>query len=82
MAPVPTPRPGNMTVPPTFGWEDIASVLALLSVVALTFLVIGAALASFTGRSDWQGYLSARSTPRDGGTDDAGTRQDDVAVAG
>ncbi len=63
MAPVPTPPPpGNMTVPPTFGWEDIASVLALLSVVALAFLVLGAITASLGGPSDWQGYLGARSS--------------------
>ena len=65
MAPAPTPPPpGNMTVPPTFGWEDIATVLVLLSVVALIFLVIGAAAASFTGRSEWQGYLGERSSRR------------------
>ena len=60
MAPARTP-PGNMTVPPTFGWEDIASVLALLSAVALVFLLLGAAVAAFGGRSEWQGYLGARS---------------------
>ena len=60
MAPARTP-PGNMTVPPTFGWEDIASVLALLSVVALGFLLLGAAAAAFAGRSEWHGYLGARS---------------------
>jgi hypothetical protein len=83
MAPVPTPsRPGNMTVPPTFGWEDIASVLALLSVVALTFLVLGAALATLGGRSEWQGYLGARSGRRAAGADGPGTGKDDVAVHG
>ena len=75
MAPAPTPPPpGNMTVPPTFGWEDIATVLALLSVLALTFLIIGAAAASLSGRSEWQGYLGARSTRWD---DESG---DDVAT--
>jgi hypothetical protein len=79
MTPVPTPRPGNMTVPPTFGWEDIATVLLLVSVVALAFLVIGAAAASLGGRSEWQSYLGARSS-RPAGPDGAGTREDDVPV--
>jgi hypothetical protein len=82
MAPVPTPRlPGDMTVPPTFGWEDIASVLALLSVVALAFLLLGAAMASMSGHSEWQGYLGARS-PRREDELDAGAQEDDVPVHG
>ena len=80
MAPVQIPpRPGNMTVPPTFGWEDIASVLALVSVVALVFLLLAAAVASSSGRSEWQGYLGARSS-RHGNA--AATREDDVPVRG
>ncbi len=69
-----------MTVPPTFGWEDIASVLALLSVLGLAFLLV-AAVAS-TARPDWQGYLGARSSRDDVGFDDADTREDDVPVRG
>jgi hypothetical protein len=74
--------PGNMTVPPTFGWEDIASLLVLLSVVALAFLVLGAAVASLSGRSEWQGYLGARSGRLEAGSDEADTREDDVPVHG
>jgi len=70
-----------MTVPPTFGWEDIASVLALVSVLALAFLLVGV-LASSTGRTDWQGYLGTRSGRHGAGSDDAGTWEDDVPVAG
>ena len=81
MASVPTPRPGNMTVPPTFGWEDIATVLLVVSVVAVAFLLIGAAAASLSGRSEWQGYLGARSSGRETGPD-AGTQEDDVPVRG
>ena len=74
MALAPTPRPGNMTVPPTFGWENIAVVLLVLSVVALTFLVLGAAAASLGGRPEWQGYLGARSrSPEDPVDEDRGT---------
>ena len=62
MAPAPTPTtPGNMTVPPTFGWEDLATVLLLVSLVALAFLAIGATVASLSARSEWRGYLGARS---------------------
>jgi hypothetical protein len=63
MASAPTPLPpGSMTVPPTFGWEQIATVLVLLVVVAVAFMLIGAALASLTGRSEWQEYLGTRSS--------------------
>ena len=79
MATVPTPRPGNMTVPPTFGWEDIATVLVVVSIVALAFLLIGAAAASLNGRSEWQGYLGARSSR---GRAEDGLREDDVPVSG
>ncbi len=81
MPPVPTPepQPGDMTVPPTFGWEDIASVLLLVSVVALAFLLLGAVLATLNGRAEWQGYLGARRTC---GDDDRTPSPDDVAVAG
>jgi hypothetical protein len=70
-----------MTVPPTFGWEDIAAVLLVVSVVAVAFLLIGAAAASLSGRSEWQGYLGARSSGRETGLD-AGKQEDDVPVHG
>jgi hypothetical protein len=77
MAPGPTPerQPGDMTVPPTFGWEDIASVLLLVSAVALVFLLLGAAVATLSGRSEWQGYLGARSRRLEDGA-----REPDVAA--
>ena len=78
MAPARTP-PGNMTVPPTFGWEDIASVLALLSVVALVFLLLAAAAASLAGRSEWHGYLGARSHRL---AEDAESREGEVPSPG
>jgi hypothetical protein len=82
MAPVPTPQPqpGDMTVPPTFGWEDIASVLLVVSVVAVVFVLLGAAVASFTRRSEWHDYLGARSVRSDS-TDGEGTQEDDVPVS-
>jgi hypothetical protein len=59
-----------MTVPPTFGWEDLATVLVLLSLVALASLVVGAVVASMSRRSEWQGYLGARSSGWEGADDD------------
>jgi hypothetical protein len=71
-----------MTVPPTFGWEDIASVLLVVSLVALAFLLLGAAVASLGRRSEWQEYLGARSGRRAAGPDGAVAREDDVPVSG
>ena len=84
MAPVPTParQPGDMTVPPIFGWEDIASVLLLVSAVALVFLLLGAAAATLSGRREWQGYLGSRSRRPEDGSDGAVAREDDVRAAG
>jgi hypothetical protein len=66
MAPASTsPVPGNMTVPPMFGWEDILTVLVTTIAVGLAFLVIGAVLASLSGRGEWQAFLDARSRHRD-----------------
>ena len=65
MAPVPTPPPpGNMTVSFLFGWQDIATVVGLLVVVAAAALVVGMAWAGASGRSEWQAWLDARSSSR------------------
>jgi hypothetical protein len=58
-----------MTVPPLFGWEAILAVLVVVLVVGVAFLVVGAARASGTERSEWQAWLEARSHPR--GPEDA-----------
>lgn len=61
MAPAPTPPlPGSLTVPPTFGWEEILTVLVLVVVVAVAFLVAGVVAASMTERREWQAWLEAR----------------------
>jgi hypothetical protein len=61
MAPAPTPLPpGSLTVPPTFGWQEILTVLVLVIVVAVAFLVIGVVSASVNGRREWQAWLDAR----------------------
>jgi hypothetical protein len=73
MTPTPTPPPpGSMTVPPVFGWEDIATVLVVVLVLAaVAFLALAAGRAG-TARSDWQAWLDARSST----TTDLGTGRD------
>jgi uncharacterized membrane protein len=65
MAPVTLPPlPGNMTVPPLFGWGDILAVLGLVVLVALAFFVFSAAGSDARGRSEWEASLEARSSRR------------------
>lgn len=65
MAHVPLPPlPGNMTVPPLFGWGDILAVLGLVVLVAVAFVVFAAAGSDPRGRSDWEASLEARSRRR------------------
>lgn len=65
MAPVTLPPlPGNMTVPPLFGWGDILAVLALVVLVAVAFFAFSAAGTDARGRSEWEASLEARSTRR------------------
>lgn len=63
-----------MTVPPLFGWEEIATVLVLLLVVAAAFFVASAAGRAPSGRSEFQAWLDARSIryaePPDGPSDE------------
>jgi hypothetical protein len=60
------PAPGNMTVPPLFGWGEILTVLVLVIAAAVAFLLVAAVLAAFTGRSEWQAFLAGRSRRRPG----------------
>ncbi|GAA3168269.1 hypothetical protein GCM10010531_21380 [Blastococcus jejuensis] len=62
MDPAPTPPPpGNLTVPPLFGWEEIVTVLGIVIAGAAAFLVIAAIATAWTGRAEWRAYLDARS---------------------
>ncbi|MGY1802390.1 hypothetical protein ACI78T_03815 [Blastococcus sp. SYSU D00922] len=71
MTPVPSsPAPGSMTVPPLFGWEVILVVLVGVVLVGVLFLVLGAARASGSERSEFQAWLDGRSGSRAG--EDAG----------
>ena len=80
MAPAPTPLPpGSLTVPPTFGWQEILTVLVLVVAVAVVFLVIGVVSASLNGRREWEAWLDGRTSrhaqpardPVDGSVDEA-----------
>jgi len=66
MAPdVNPPLPGSMTVPPLFGWEHIMTALVLVGALAVAFLLLAAARAAGSGRSEWQAWLDARSSTFD-----------------
>ena len=62
--PTTTPAPGSMTVPPLFGWEDIALALALVVVAAVAGLVFLAAGRARSTQSEWRAWLDGRSAPR------------------
>ncbi|TQN42836.1 hypothetical protein FHU33_2245 [Blastococcus colisei] len=51
-----------MTVPPLFGWEEIATVLVLLVALGVAFLVVATTRAGAAERSEWQAWLDARSS--------------------
>ena len=73
MAPVPTPPlPGSMTVPPWFGWGEVALVVVLAVLVGLAACAALLAGRGSSGRSEWQAWLDGRSTGR-AGTVDQGT---------
>ena len=76
MAPDPTPpMPGDMTVPPLFGWEFLLTVVVVVAVVAAVVLVQGLLRAGGTERAEWQAWLESRSgrrpTPGRAPADDA-----------
>jgi hypothetical protein len=50
-----------MTVPPLFGWENIATVVVVVVVVAITAVVLLQVGKDTTGRSEWQAWLDGRS---------------------
>ena len=74
-----SPAPGSMTVPPLFGWETILVGLLVLIAVAVAFLVVAAARAGTSGRSEWQAWLDARSR---GPLDPAADADDRTAASG
>ncbi|WP_409331334.1 hypothetical protein [Trujillonella humicola] len=65
MPATPTPAPGEMTVPPLFGWEQLAVVLLVLVVLVLAVSLVAAARAGRGNRAEFAAWLEARST-RDG----------------
>lgn len=62
MAAVPTPLPpGSMTVPPLFGWGEVALVVALAVLVGVAAFVALAAGRAPSGRSEFEAWLEGRS---------------------
>lgn len=59
-APTP-PVPGEMTVPPLFGWEAVAAVVLLVLAVAVLAAVAAAAAGRRGGRREWEAWLAGRS---------------------
>jgi hypothetical protein len=55
-----------MTVPPLFGWEQVALVVVLLLAVVVALSVVAAVRAGRAGRPEWQAWLEARPSRRDG----------------
>jgi hypothetical protein len=50
-----------MTVPFTFGWEQLAVVVALVLLTGILAFVAMAAGRASSGRSEWQAWLDGRS---------------------
>jgi len=55
------PEPGNMTVPPMFGWGSIAILLTLVVMLAVAAFMVLAAGRADSGRSEFQAWLAGRS---------------------
>ena len=67
MTPTTTPLPGNMTVPPLFGWEHVLTALVLVVVVGVVALVVLAAGRGRSRRTEWEDWLAGRSAAARGG---------------
>jgi len=75
MTPDATPEPGSLTVPPLFGWEGIAVLLAAAVVIGVGYLVLSALSASRHTSTDWDEWLQVRSRDRDGAVDELAVPQ-------
>ena len=65
MPAVPTPLPpGSMTVPPWFGWGEVALVVVLAVLLGVAAYVALAAGRAASGRSEFEAWLEGRSGPR------------------
>ncbi|MCZ2860534.1 hypothetical protein [Blastococcus sp. VKM Ac-2987] len=60
-SPPDSPAPGNLTVPPLFDWDVLASVVGLVAVLAVVALFALSARPGASGRAEWQQLLAARS---------------------
>ncbi|MGY1722085.1 hypothetical protein [Blastococcus sp. SYSU DS0533] len=60
-APSPAPVPGNLTVPPLFQWEVVATVVVLAAVLAVVAVIALSAAPGAGERAEWQRWLAGRS---------------------
>ena len=74
MAPVPPP-PGNLTVPPLFGFENVATAVVVVLIVTVAAFLLLAAGTGGSGRSEWQAWLDGR---RSGPTGDVLAQESDT----
>lgn len=72
MTPDSAPQPGNLTVPPLFGWEGIVVLLVAAVVIGVGYLVLSALSASRRPSTDWDEWLQGRSRPRHDAVDGPG----------
>ena len=67
MPAVPTPLPpGSMTVPPLFGWGEVALVVVLAVLLGVAAFVALAAGRAASGRSEFEAWLEGRSGTHSG----------------
>lgn len=59
-----TPVPGNLTVPPLFGWQGIVVLLVAAIVIGVGYLLLSALSASRRPSDDWDALLQGRSRNR------------------
>ncbi|SFN87093.1 hypothetical protein SAMN05660359_00354 [Geodermatophilus obscurus] len=58
------PAPGDMTVPPWSGWEEVLAGVLVLMAAGVVLLLAALARGGAGERADWQAWLAARPTRR------------------
>jgi hypothetical protein len=66
------PAPGDMTVPPWAGWEEVLAGALVLAAVAVVLLLAALAHRGPGERAEWRAWLDARPTRRTGEHPDPG----------
>jgi hypothetical protein len=58
------PAPGDMTVPPWSGWEEVLAGVLVLMAAGVVLLLAALARGGAGERADWQAWLDARPSRR------------------